>query len=311
MELSSLAWLGFGTFLIGMLALDLGVFHRKSHIVGFREAMMWTLVWVALAFLFAFGLRVISGPTAALEFLTAWTIEKSLSIDNVFVFALIFSAMKVPRHCEHKVLFWGVFGALVMRVIMIFAGVSLINRFHWLIYVFGVILIIAAIRMLKSGKEELRPDDFYVVKLFRKVVPMTDTFRDDRFMVVEDGRRLATPLLMVLLFVEWSDLVFAVDSIPAIIAISRDPFIVFTSNAFAILGLRSLYFALAGLMDRFKYLQTGLAAILGFVGTKMLLIDLFHVPVVLSLTIILLIAGTSVVLSLLKTAPETAPELCE
>lgn len=311
MELSYMAWLGFGTFLVGMLALDLGVFHRKSHIVGFREAMMWTFVWVALAFLFAFGLRMVSGPAAAMEFLTAWTIEKSLSIDNVFVFALIFSAMKVPRHCEHKVLFWGVFGALVMRIVMIFAGVSLINRFHWLIYVFGALLIIAAIRMLKSGKSKIRPDDYLVVRFFRRLVPMTESYRDDRFVVVEDGRRMATPLLMVLLFVEWSDLVFAVDSIPAIIAISRDPFIVFTSNAFAILGLRSLYFALAGLMDRFKYLQTGLAAILGFVGIKMLMIDLFHVPVAVSLAIIVAIAATSVVMSLLRTTPETAPDFCE
>jgi tellurite resistance protein TerC len=233
-----------------------------------------------------------------MEFLTGYVIEKSLSIDNVFVFALLFTAMKVPRHCEHKVLFWGVFGALAMRVIMIVAGVAMIQRFHWLVHVFGGILLIAAWRMLKGPDTTKEPGDHWLVKLSRRLIPVTNDYQDDRFFVKQDGRWAATPLLLVLILVEWSDLVFAVDSIPAIMAVSRDPFIVFTSNAFAILGLRSLYFALSGLMEKFVYLKYGLAGVLGFVGVKMMLIDVAPIPIAISLLVVAGMATASIVASL-------------
>jgi tellurite resistance protein TerC len=226
-------------------------------------------------------------------------IEKSLSVDNVFVFAMVFAAMRVPRHCEHKVLFWGVFGALAMRIVMIFAGTALLDRFHWLIHIFGALLLIGAVKMLRGVNRQISPDQTLVVRLCRRLFPVTKDYQEDRFFVRENGRLSATPLLVVLAFVEWSDLVFAVDSIPAVLAVSRDPFIVFTSNAFAILGLRSLYFALAGLMDRFQYLHYGLAGILGFVGIKMLIMDFWPIPTVVSLGVVAGIATGSIVISLL------------
>ncbi|MFN9717771.1 MAG: TerC family protein [Planctomycetota bacterium] len=300
MELLLCAWAGFFSFLIAMLALDLGVFHRKAHVVSFREAILWSVVWIALAMSFAWLLLVRSGPKPAIEFLTGYVIEKSLSVDNVFVFAMLFSAFRVPRFCEHKVLFWGVFGALVMRIIMIFAGVALIQRFHWLVHVFGGILLIAAWKMLRGSATTAVSEDHWILRLIRRVLPVTETFHGDRFLVRIDGKAWVTPLLPVLIFVEWSDLVFAVDSIPAILAVSKDPFIVFTSNAFAILGLRSLYFALSGLMDRFSYLKYGLAGVLGFVGVKMMLADVAPVPVAASLCIVMSIAGISIIASLLR-----------
>lgn len=307
MELSLWAWIGFCGFLMGMLALDLGVFHRKSHVVSFREAITWSVVWISLALGFCWLLYLKSGPSTAMEFLTGYVIEKALSIDNVFVFAMLFAAMKVPRYCEHKVLFWGVFGALAMRVIMIMAGVALIQRFHWLVHLFGAILVIAAWRMLKGPDVSKTPGDHWIVRVARRVFPVTKDFHGDRFFVRQEGKLWATPLLLVLIFVEWSDLVFAVDSIPAILAVSKDPFIVFTSNAFAILGLRSLYFALSGLMDKFCYLKYGLAGVLGFVGVKMMLVDVAPIPVAASLCIVLTIASVSIVASLLR-KPSPSPE---
>lgn len=299
MEFSPWTWIGFISFLAGMLALDLGVFHRQAHVVRFREAITWSVVWIALALGFAWLLFMKSGSRPAMEFLTGYVIEKALSIDNVFVFAMLFTAMKVPRHCEHKVLFWGVFGALAMRVIMIVAGVAMIQRFHWLVHVFGGILLIAAWKMLKGPDMSKEPGDHWLVKLSRRLIPVTNEYQDDRFFVRQNGQWAATPLLLVLILVEWSDLVFAVDSIPAIMAVSRDPFIVFTSNAFAILGLRSLYFALSGLMEKFVYLKYGLAGVLGFVGVKMMLIDIAPIPIAASLLVVASMATASIVASLL------------
>lgn len=300
MELSFWAWIGFVCFLASMLALDLGVFHRKAHVVGFREAISWSAVWIALALGFSWLLFVNVGRQPAMEFLTGYVIEKSLSVDNVFVFAMLFAAMKVPRQCEHKVLFWGVFGALAMRVVMILAGVALIERFHWLVHVFGAFLLIAAWRMLKGPDTSSDPGDHWMIRFCRRIVPVTEDFRGDRFFVKENGMLMATPLFLVLIFVEWSDLVFAVDSIPAILAVSKDPFIVFTSNAFAILGLRSLYFAVAGLMEKFCYLKYGLAGVLGFVGIKMMLADIAPIPIVVSLLVVCGISGLSIIASLLR-----------
>ncbi len=305
MELSLWAWIGFCSFLIAMLAMDLGIFHRKAHVVSFKEAIGWSVVWIGLAMGFAWLLLVQSGPKPAMEFLTGYVIEKALSVDNVFVFAMLFTAFRVPRYCEHKVLFWGVFGALVMRVIMIFAGVALIQRFHWLVHVFGGILLLAAWRMLRGSATASVSEDHWVLRMARRVLPVTDSFHGDRFFVRIDGKLWVTPLLLVLIFVEWSDLVFAVDSIPAILAVSKDPFIVFTSNAFAILGLRSLYFALSGLMDRFVYLKYGLAGVLGFVGVKMMIVDVAPIPVPVSLCVVLSIAGLSIVASLMKRPDDT------
>lgn len=307
MEFSPWTWIGFISFLAGMLALDLGVFHRQTHVVRFREAITWSIVWIALALGFAWLLFLKSGSRPAMEFLTGYVIEKALSIDNVFVFAMLFTAMKVPRHCEHKVLFWGVFGALAMRVIMIVAGVAMIQRFHWLVHVFGGILLIAAWKMLKGPDMSKEPGDHWLVRLSRRLIPVTNEYEDDRFFVRQDGQWAATPLLLVLILVEWSDLVFAVDSIPAIMAVSRDPFIVFTSNAFAILGLRSLYFALSGLMEKFVYLKYGLAGVLGFVGVKMMLIDVAPIPIAVSLLVVASMAAASILASLLfPPMPQTA-----
>jgi tellurite resistance protein TerC len=285
-----------------MLALDLGLFHRQARVVSLRESLIWSGVWVLMALIFAGVVRQVAGTDVAMDFLTGYLIEKSLSIDNVFVFALIFAAMKVPRACEHKVLFWGVFGALVMRFLMIYAGVALLERFHWLLYVFGAVLIYSAVKMVRDAERELKPDEYRIVRLFRRLVPSTSDYRESRFWVREGGRWIATPLLLVLIFVEWSDVVFAVDSIPAILAVTRDPFIVFSANAMAILGLRSLYFALAGLMERFRYLHYGLAGILGFVGLKMFLMDVYPIPGVYSLMVILTLLTVSVLLSWLRPA---------
>lgn len=283
-----------------MLALDLGVFHRQARVMRFREALTWSVIWIGLAFLFAGLLQLFAGSRMALEFLTGYLIEKSLSIDNVFVFAMVFASMRVPRNCEHKVLFWGVFGALAMRVAMIFAGTALLDRFHWLIEVFGVLLLIGAVKMLRGLSRQMSPDETLILKLCRRLFPITKDYHGERFFIRENGRLAATPLLLVLAFVEWSDLVFAVDSIPAILAVSRDPLIVFTSNAFAILGLRSLYFALSGLLEKFHYLHYGLAAILAVVGLKMLLMNVWPVPIAVSLFMIAGIVSVTIIASLIR-----------
>lgn len=284
-----------------MLALDLGVFHRKAHVVTFRESLTWTIVWITLALVFNAGIWHFQGPEKALEFFTGYVIEKSLSVDNVFVFALLFGYFAVPPIYQHKVLFWGVLGALVMRAAMIALGVVLITKFSWIIYVFGAFLVLTGIKMVVKREGEIHPERNPVVRGFRKLMPVTSDFRGDRFFVFEQGRRCATPLFVVLLLVEVSDLIFAVDSIPAIFAVTTDPFIVYTSNVFAILGLRSLYFALAGVMAKFHYLKIGLGAVLVFVGIKMLLAHSpWKINTLFSLAVIAVILTVAVVFSILR-----------
>ncbi|HYE30939.1 MAG TPA: TerC family protein [Methylomirabilota bacterium] len=293
-------WIGFNVFILAMLALDLGVFHRKSHAVTLKEALTWTGVWVALALIFNAGLWHFAGSAKALEFFTGYVIEKSLSIDNVFVFALLFSYFSVPTQYHHKVLFWGIIGALVMRGIMIALGAALITKFGWIIYIFGGFLILTGIKMILKREEEIHPDRNPVVRLFKKFMPVTPEYRGDKFFVRDNGLLMATPLFVVLLLVEFTDLIFAVDSIPAIFAVTTDPFIVYTSNVFAILGLRSLYFALVGVMDKFHYLKIGLGAVLSFVGVKMLLAHSpWKIDTAVSLGVIVLILAISVICSLL------------
>ncbi len=292
-------WIGFNLFVLAMLALDLGLFHRKAHVVSFKESMVWTLVWVVLALLFNLGVAHTLGEQKGLEFFTGYVIEKSLSVDNVFIFALLFSYFSVPLIHQHKVLFWGILGALVMRAGMIFLGAALLSKFAWIIYVFGGFLLLTGLKMIVKKEESIQPERNPLIRLFKRFVPVTPDFREDRFVVKENGVRMATPLLVVLMLVEFSDLIFAVDSIPAIFAVTRDPFIVYTSNVFAILGLRSLYFALAGVMDKFHYLKVGLGAVLMFVGVKMILgHTAWKIDTHVSLAVILLILTASIVASL-------------
>jgi len=304
-------WVGFNVFVLGMLALDLGVFHRKAHVVSLKESLTWTLVWIALALVFNAGVWHYHGSQRAIEFFTGYVIEKSLSVDNVFVFALLFSYFALPQLYQHKVLFWGILGALILRAIMIALGAALLTKFAWIIYVFGGFLILTGIKMIVKREEELHPERNPVVKWFKKLMPVTAEYRGDKFFVRENGIRMATPLFVVLLLVEFSDLIFAVDSIPAIFAVTKDPFIVYTSNVFAILGLRSLYFALAGVMDKFHYLKIGLGVVLTFVGVKMILAHTaWKIDTLVSLGVIVLILATSVVWSLLKPkAPKSPPSL--
>ena len=294
-------WIGFNIFVLLMLALDLGVFHRKAHIVTVKESIAWTVVWVTLALLFNLGIAHYMGDAKGLEFFTGYVIEKSLSVDNVFVFALLFSYFAVPPLYQHKVLFWGILGALIMRAIMIFLGAALIERFAWIIYVFGAFLILTGIKMIVKREEEIHPERNPLVRWFKKLIPVTNDYSGGKFFVRENGIRMATPLFVVLLLVEFSDLIFAVDSIPAIFAVTKDPFIVYTSNVFAILGLRSLYFALAGVMDKFHYLKIGLGVVLSFVGVKMLLgHTAWKIDTHVSLGVIVGILAISVIASLLR-----------
>jgi tellurite resistance protein TerC len=264
-------WVLFNAFVLAMLALDLGVFHRRPHEVKVKEALGWSAMWIALALGYDLGIYFWLGPHKALEFLTGYLIEKSLSVDNLFVFLLMFSYFRVAGRYQHEVLFWGIIGALIMRALFIVMGVTLIHRFEWIIYVFGGVLIFSGIKMAFEKEKEIHPERNLVLKLFRRLIPVTETYEGGRFIVKLDGRRFATPLLVVLLMVETTDLIFAVDSIPAVLAITTDTFIVYTSNVFAILGLRALYFALAGVMGMFHHLHYGLSIILVFVGTKMIL----------------------------------------
>jgi len=299
-------WIAFNGFVLAMLALDLGVFHRTSHEVKLREALAWTAVWVALALAFNVLIWSRYGQQRALEFLTGYLIEKSLSVDNIFVFVLIFTYFQVPAKYQHKVLFWGILGALLMRAAFIAAGITLIQRFHWLIYVFGAFLVVTGIRMAVQQDKEIHPERNPVLRLAKRLMPVTTSYDGDRFFTMLGGRRAATPLFVALLLVETTDLIFAVDSIPAILAITQDPFIVYTSNVFAILGLRSLYFALAGVVRMFHYLSIGLAGVLVFVGGKMLLVDVVKVPTALSLAVIAAILAVCVVASVLRPRPPAA-----
>jgi TerC family integral membrane protein len=291
-------WVGFILLVLAMLAIDLGVFHRKSHEVRIREALAWSGVWIILALLFNLGVYYWLGPEPALAFLTGYLIEKSLSIDNIFVFLLIFTYFRVPPRYQHQVLFWGILGALVMRAILIVLGISLIQRFHWVIYLFGAFLILTGVKMALEKDKEIHPERNPALRLFRRLAPVTDDYRGGKFFVKQGGRYFATPLFIALLAVETTDLLFAVDSIPAILAITLDPFIIYTSNVFAILGLRALYFALAGVMKLFHHLHYGLSAILVFVGAKMMLADFYMIPVGVALGAVAGILIISVIASI-------------
>ena len=304
MSESTILWGGFNLFVLGMLALDLGIFHRRAHVVKVREALIWTAVWITLSMAFNLFVYQYLGKEKALEFFTAYLIEKSLSIDNIFVMIMIFGYFQVPQAYQHKVLFWGILGALVMRVIFILAGIELIHKFHWLIYVFGGFLVFTGIRMVSSGDQNLRPEQNPLMKLARRIFPVTEKFEGDKFFIRRSGKVWATPLFLVVVLIEGTDLIFAVDSIPAILAISDDSFIVYTSNVFAILGLRSLYFALAGIEKYFQYLKYGLAAVLVFVGIKMCLTDIYKIPVEISLIVIVFILTIAMLASVIFRKPE-------
>lgn len=293
MFMEILPWAGFIIFVLAMLALDLGVFHREAHEVKRKEALIWSCVWIGLALLFNAGVYYFQGAESGLEWTTGYLIEKSLSVDNVFVFLLIFSTFSVPAQYQHRVLFWGILGALIMRAILIaFAG-FLLGTLHFIIYIFGAFLIFTGIKFITGGDHVPTLDDNRLVKLAKRFYPVTETYEGQKFFVRRNGVRYMTPLFLVLLLVESTDLVFAVDSIPAIYAVTDDPFIVFTSNVFAILGLRALYFVLAGYLAGLRYLKPGLAAVLIFVGGKMLLVDIYKVPALLSLAVIIAILGIS------------------
>jgi len=288
-------WIGFNVFVLALLAVDLGVFHRKAHSVSIKEATAWSIVWVSLAMIFNLGIYFTWGEQKALEFFTGYVIEKSLSVDNLFVFVMIFQYFSTPTEYQHRVLFWGILGALILRAIFIAAGSALLNQFHWMIYVFGAFLVFTGIKMLLQGDEKLKPERNPVVRLFERWVPMTREYHGQSFMIRTNGKTRATLLLLVLIVIETTDVIFAVDSIPAIFAVTQDSFIVYTSNVFAILGLRALYFMLAGVMQMFVYLKFGLSLVLCFVGVKMLLADIYKIPIGASLAVI----GTVLLLSII------------
>jgi TerC family integral membrane protein len=304
-------WVIFNVAILTLLVLDLVVFHRKAKVVSVREALHWCAFWVGLAI--AFGLFVWwwLGSGKALEFYTGYIIEESLSVDNLFVFLMIFQYFRVAREHQYKVLFWGILGALVLRGVFILAGVALIQKFHWVVYIFGAFLVYTGYKMWGGKETEIHPEKNPVLQLVRRTFPVTKDYEGDRFMVLKDGRRYLTPLFVVLLVVESTDVLFAADSIPAILAITHDPFIVYTSNVFAILGLRSIFFALAGLMEMFRYLHYGLSAILVFVGAKMILSGFFHIPVEIALGTVAVILGASVIASIVARKREPQPEEAE
>jgi tellurite resistance protein TerC len=288
-------WVGFNVFILVMLVLDLGVFNRKSHEIKVKEALLWSLFWITLSMIFNLGIYYFRGTDVALEFFTGYIIEKSLSVDNIFVFLMIFTYFKVSPKYQHKVLFYGILGALVFRAIFIFAGIALIQNFHWIIYVFGAFLVFNGINMITGQDKEIHPAKNPVIRAFRKLFPVTKEYHGSHFFVKVNKKLHATPLFIVVLMVETTDIIFAVDSIPAILAISHDPFIVYTSNVMAILGLRALYFALSAVMRLFHYIQYGLSVILVFVGVKMI-IGGFDIKLPISVT--LLVIGAILVLSI-------------
>lgn len=301
-------WLGFGVVVLGMLALDLGVFHRRAHVVSLREAAIWSFVWVAISLLFNLGVWHWEGAGKALEFFTGYLIEKSLSVDNIFVFLVLFQYFGVEPRYQHRVLFWGILGALVMRGVLIAAGVVLIARFHWILYVFGAFLVWAGIKMMFHKPEDVHPERNPMFRWARKFLPVTNDYHGQKFFVREGGLWRVTPMFLVLLVVETTDLAFALDSIPAIFGITHDPFIVFSSNVFAILGLRAMYFLLAGVMHYFRYLNFGLSAVLIFIGLKMLSEKWIEIPTWLSLVIVGLLLSGAVAASLAANAADRRRE---
>ncbi|MGC8760584.1 MAG: TerC family protein [Bryobacteraceae bacterium] len=298
-----LLWAGFLLLIFVLLALDLGVFHRRAHVIHPREALLWSVFWICLALVFNLAVWRWFGKAHALEFLTGYLIEKALSVDNIFVFVVIFTYFAVPPALHHRVLFWGILGALVLRGVFILAGAAIIQKFHWAIYVFGAFLIFTGIKLFLDRGSEVHPEQNPVYRLFRRMVRSTSGYRGPRFFVTENGVRYATPLLLVLVCIEATDVVFALDSIPAIFAVTRDPFIVFTSNIFAILGLRALYFLLAGIIPKFRFLRIGLAVVLVFVGVKMVIEGWVEIPILASLFIIAAVLAVSILASWLLPAP--------
>jgi tellurite resistance protein TerC len=294
------SWIAFAALVLAVLALDLGVFQRRAHEVRLREALVWTAVWIALSLLFALGVYARFGAETSLQFLTGYLIEKALSVDNLFVFFLVFSTFAVPPKLQHRVLFWGIIGALLTRAFFIFLGAAIIHRFHWTSYLLGGFLIFSGIRLLRKRGEEIRPERNSVFRVFRRIVPSVSHYNGDRFTVVEMGRRHATPLLLVLVAIEATDIVFAVDSVPAVFAVTTDPFIVYTSNVFAVLGMRALYFVLAGMIGRFYYLNVALSLLLVLVGAKMLLAAVYTVPTLVSLSAIVVLLASSILASFVR-----------
>ncbi len=301
--------IAFAVVVLGMVALDLFVVHRKPHEVSLRESLLWVSLWVLLAVGFGAGIYVTRGHERALEFFAAYLVEQSLSVDNLFVFLLLFVHFQVPARQQHKVLFWGILGALIMRFAFIIAGIKLLATFHWVLYIFGFILVWSGIQMFRHREAQIEPEKSPVLRLFRRFFPVTRRYHGDRFFLRRLGRCYATPLFLVLLMVETTDLVFAVDSIPAVLAISSDPFIVYTSNVFAILGLRSMFFALSHLLRLFHYLHYGLALILVFVGTKMLVAEWVKIPIVVTLAVVIGVIVTSTVASLLLPRPQASQDI--
>lgn len=295
-----LVWTVFNLFVIAMLMLDLGVFHKGNHSISIKESLVWSVIWILVALAFNVGVYFWFGTQRALEFFTVYLVERSLSVDNLFVFLLIFSYFRIAAEYQYKVLYWGILGALVMRAVFIITGVALINTFHWMIYVFGALLVYIGIKLAFEKDKEVHPEKNPVLNLFKKFFPITHEHDDGKFMVVRAGKRLATPLLLVLLVVESTDVIFALDSIPASLAISTDSFIIYTANVFAILGLRALYFAMAGCMNMFCYLNYGLSAILTFIGIKMVLADVWHISIWTALGVVAALLTVSVVASLIK-----------
>lgn len=283
-----------------MLAIDLGVFHRKAHAVSLKEAGLWSCIWIGLALVFNIGVYYLWGQEKALEFLTGYVIEKSLSVDNLFVFLMVFQYFNTPAEYQHRILFWGIVGALILRAIFIATGSALLSNFHWMIYVFGGFLVVTGIKMFLQGDEKIDPEKNPVVRLFQRMIPVTHEYHGQNFFITKGGKKHATLMMVVLIVVETTDVIFAVDSIPAIFAITTDPFIVYTSNVFAILGLRALYFMLAGVMELFVYLKVGLSFVLVFVGVKMIMVDIYKIPIGASLGVIGGILLLSVLASLVS-----------
>lgn len=304
MEHSATLWVIFNIFIIAMLIVDLVVLHKEDEKVSIKEALIWTGVWIVLALIFGIGVYYYMGSQIALDYYTGYLIEKSLSVDNIFVFLLVFSYFQVPDQYQHKVLFWGIFGALVMRLIFIFTGVALLDRFHWIIYVFGGFLVFTGIKLAMEKDKEVHPERNPMLKLVRRMLPVTKSYHGSKFFIRRMGKLIATPLFIVLVVIETTDLVFALDSIPAILAITRDEFIIYSSNAFAILGLRALFFAVAGIMRIFHYLHYGLSLILVFVGVKMLISEFYHIPTPYALAFIAITLAVSVIASIVNPKEE-------
>lgn len=298
MMVQLILWTSFAVTVIGLLVLDLVWFHRKDKEVSIKDALIWSVFWTVLALIFNVVVYYFYGAGQALNFFTGYMLERTLSFDNLFVFLLVFTYFKVPAEYHHKILFWGILGALVMRAVFILAGVAVVHQFRWVLYLFGILLVWSGIQFVIGKDEEVDPEKNPVLRLFRKIFPITDTFEGGKFFIRRDGRLWATPLVAVLLVIETSDVIFAVDSIPAIFGITLDPMIIYTSNIFAILGLRALYFALAGLMKIFKHLNYGLALILVFIGVKMLIADIFHIPVWVALSVIMGTLGVCILTSI-------------